>query len=204
MNEFFRQGGMIMYPLLVFSVLAVAVILERFIYFVGVRREIPDKTMNIAKENLKRGNIQDTVALFNHSNNPIHRILGKGVENWINGSQEMERVMEEMERVEFSKMERYLPMLHFIGKMSPSLGLLGTVTGMIKTFHFLSLNVESEQLAQGISEALITTAFGLVISICSFAAYYYFVNKTDHVIGHVEKRVLELIHYFQKLGQDYA
>ena len=71
---------------------------------------------------------------------------------------------------------------------------------MIKTFHFLSLNIESQQLAQGISEALITTAFGLSLSIPAFAAYYYFMNKIENVVKHTEKRELELIHFIQKLG----
>ena len=134
----------------------------------------------------------------------MHHILSSGILAWEKGYQEMEREMEEVKMIVFPRMERHLPMLHFIGKMSPSLGLLGTVTGMIKTFHFLSLNMESQQLAGGISEALITTAFGLGISIPTLAAYYYFLNKLEHIVIHSEKRELELLHYIQRLGDENA
>lgn len=204
MNELIQQGGVVMIPLLVFSIIALAIILERLIYFVRIKREISERVMDLAKEGMKKRNTKDVLKLLGISKNPIDRIIMRGIKNWESDFQEMEREMEEMEMVEFSKMERYLPILHFIGKMSPSLGLLGTVTGMIKTFHFLSLNVNSQQLAQGISEALITTAFGLMISIPSLAAYYYFINKLEQVITHSEKREIELIHFAQKLGNHYA
>jgi len=204
MKLLIEQGGVVMYPLLVFSITALAIIIERFLYFSSIRREIPERFMLQVRETIRTGNIGKALALFNHSRNPVYRILAKGIKNWGKGYQEMEREMEEIKMVEFPRMERHLAMLHFIGKMSPSLGLLGTVIGMIKTFHFLSMNVESQQLAQGISEALTTTAFGLGISIPSLAAYYYFMNKLEYIITHSEKREIELINYAQKLGDDYA
>jgi len=204
MSELIEQGGVIIYPLLAASVIALAIIMERFFYFGRIRREIPDKIMQQVKNYLKNGEIAEAMRLFNHSKNPMHHILSSGILAWEKGYQEMEREMEEVKMIVFPRMERHLPMLHFIGKMSPSLGLLGTVTGMIKTFHFLSLNVESQLLAQGISEALITTALGLSISIPALAAYYFFMNKLEHVVTHSEKRELELIHYAQKLGDVHA
>jgi biopolymer transport protein ExbB len=204
MSEFIQQGGVVMYPLLAFSIIALAIILERSFYFGRIRREIPEKIIHQVKVNIQRGDTKKALALFKHAHNPVYRILAKGISVWEKGSQEMEREMEEVKMLEFPRMERRLPMLYFIGKMSPSLGLLGTVIGMIKTFHFLSLNVESQQLAQGISEALTTTAFGLIISIPSLAVYYYLMNKLEHVITHSEKREIELINYAQKIGNANA
>ncbi len=204
MKLLIEQGGVVIYPLLVVSVIALAIIIERFFYFSRIRREIPEKIMQQVKQNLKNGKTEDTLNLLKKPYNPIYRILFEGILAWEEGYIEMERAMQELEMIVFPRMERYLPMLHFIGKISPSLGLLGTVTGMIKTFHYLSLNVESQQLAQGISEALITTAFGLSISIPALAAYYYFMNKLEHVVKHTGKRELELIHYVQKLGDRNA
>ncbi|OFW54179.1 MAG: biopolymer transporter ExbB [Actinobacteria bacterium RBG_13_35_12] len=204
MKVLIEQGGVVIYPLLVASVIALAIIIERFFYFSRIRREIPEKIMQQVKQNLKNGKISESMKLLKKPYNPMYRILFNGILAWEKGYTEMEREMEELKMIVFPRMERRLPMLHFIGKMSPSLGLLGTVTGMIKTFHFLSLNVESQQLAQGISEALITTAFGLSISIPALAAYYYFMNKLEHVVKHTEKRELELIHYVQKLGDRHA
>jgi len=204
MKLLIEQGGVVIYPLLVASVIALAIILERSLYFSRIRREIPEKIMQQVKQNLKNGKTEKAMELLRKPYNPMYCILFDGILAWKEGYIEMERVMEELEMIVFPRMERYLPMLNFIGRMSPSLGLLGTVTGMIKTFHFLSLKVESQQLAQGISEALITTAFGLSISIPALAAYYYFINKLDHVVKHTEKRELELIHYVQKLGDKNA
>jgi biopolymer transport protein ExbB len=204
MSEFIQQGGVVMYPLLAFSIIALAIILERSFYFGRIRREIPEKIIHQVKVNIQRGDTKKALALFKHAHNPVYRILAKGISVWEKGSQEMEREMEEVKMLEFPRMERRLPMLYFIGKMSPSLGLLGTVIGMIKTFHFLSLNVESQQLAQGISEALTTTAFGLIISIPSLAVYYYLMNKLEQVITHSEKREIELINYAQKIGNANA
>jgi len=199
MNEFIKQGGVVMYPLLAFSVIALAIILERFIYLKRIKLEIPERLMNQVKLSIREGNTKEILLLFNKNKSPIYQILAKGIENWENGYPDIEREIEEVKMSELPEMGRRLPLLHFIGIMSPSLGLLGTVTGMIKTFHFLSLQVESQQLAQGISEALITTAFGLSISIPTLAAYYYFMNKIEHIAVHTEKRELELIHYVQKL-----
>jgi len=204
MIEFIKQGGIIIYPLIAASIIALSIILERFFYFWGIRREVPEKTMRQVKQFLKSGKVREASSSFRHSRNPVHRILKAGVMNWEKGSAEVERVMDEIKMLEFPRMERHLAMLNFIGKVSPTLGLLGTVTGMIKTFHFLSLNVESQQLAQGISEALITTAFGLTISIPTLAAYYYFFNKLEHIVKHSEKREMELLHLVAKMGENNA
>ncbi len=200
-NTLIEQGGVVVYPLLAASIISLAIILERFYYYIRIRREIPERIIYLVKENLKRGKTKEAVKLLKKPSDPMYGILLEGILVWEEGFEEMERVMSDAKMAEFPRMEKYLAMLHFIGKMSPSLGLLGTVIGMIKTFHFLSLNVESQQLAQGISEALITTAFGMIISIPALAAYYYFMNKAEYVVKHTEKRELELIHYIQKLGE---
>lgn len=204
MRILIEQGGAVIYPLLTISVIALAIVIERFFYFIRIQREIPEKIIQQVKESLKQGETEAAITLLKKPYNPMYYILYHGIMVWKEGYIEVERIMEELKMILFPRMERHLGMLHFIGKISPSLGLLGTVTGMIKTFHFLSLNVESQQLAQGISEALITTAFGLSISIPTLAAYYYFTNKIEQVVKHTEKRELELIHYIQKLGDKHA
>src|SRR6056297_202675 len=123
MNELIRQGGVIMYPLLIFSIIALAIMLERFLYFSRIRREIPERMMQQLREDLRTGNTGNALSLFEYSRNPIDRVLTKGIKSWGKGYQEMEREMEEMKMLEFPRMEKRLAMLHFIGKMSPSLGL---------------------------------------------------------------------------------
>lgn len=204
MKILIEQGGVVIYPLLFISVITLAIILERFFYFLKIQCEIPEKTIIQVKEKLKQGETEEAIKLLKKPSNPVCWILVNGISVWEEGYNEVERVIQELKMSLFPRMEKHLIMLHFIGKISPSLGLLGTVTGMIKTFHFLSLHVAPQQLAQGISEALITTAFGLTISIPALAFYYYFMNKLEHIIKHTEKRELELINFIRKLGEECA
>jgi len=155
------------------------------------------------KENIRLNKKNDALKICNDIKNPIGKILKKGIYHLNDGVEEMYQQMDEVKLHEFPKYERHLGLLSFIGKISPTLGLLGTVTGMIKTFHYLSLNVEAQQLAEGISEALITTAFGLIISIPSLGAYYYFTSKFEQMVTHTEKREIELTNYVRKLGVPY-
>ncbi|HOF03386.1 MAG TPA: MotA/TolQ/ExbB proton channel family protein [Atribacterota bacterium] len=204
MKDLIAQGGIVMYPLLAISIIALAITMERFFYFSRISQDIPETIVQQIKENLKQGEIEKVIRLLNKPHNPMYYILCNGIQLYKEGHIETERAMDELKMKFFPKMEKHVNMLQFIAKISPSLGLLGTITGMIKTFHFLSLNVESQQLAQGISEALLTTALGLSISIPALAAYYYFTNKIEHIIKNTERVELILVNHIQKLGENSA
>ena len=203
MYNILQQGGPIIYPLLLISIIALAIILERFIQYYRVPKEIPDDFMIAIKENIRLNKINEALKICNDIKNPIGKILKRGICHLNDGIEEMYQQMDEAKLHEFPKYESHLGLLNFIGKISPTMGLLGTVTGMIKTFHYLSLNVGSLQLAEGISEALITTAFGLIISIPSLGAYYYFISKFEQMVTHTEKREIELTNYIRKSGVSY-
>jgi len=203
MYSILQQGGTIIYPLLFISIVALAIILERFFKYYRIPKEIPDDFMIAIKENIRLNKKNEALKICNDIKNPIGEILKKGIYHLNDGVEEMYQQMDEAKLHEFPKYERHLGLLNFIGKISPTMGLLGTVTGMIKTFHYLSLNVEAQQLAEGISEALITTAFGLIISIPSLGAYYYFISKFEQMVTHTEKREIELTNYIRKSGVSY-
>ena len=204
MRVLVEQGGVVIYPLLASSIIALAIIVERFFYFIRIRREVPEAVILQIKEGIKKDRSEQILKVLKNHYNPVYHVLYSGVLVWKEGYAKMEEAMDESKTLLFPRMERNLAVLHFIGTMSPSLGLLGTVTGMIKTFRFLSLNMAAPQLAQGISEALITTAFGLSVSIPALAAYYYFINKLEYIIQHIENREVELIRYVQNLGEEHA
>jgi len=193
-----QQGGIMMYPLLFISILALAIIMERFIKFLRIPQEVSDNLIETIKENILINQYEKSLKVCEKINHPIGRILKKGLLHINGSSEEMYQEMDEAKMHEFPEYERYLGLLNFIGKISPTMGLLGTVTGMIKTFYYLSLNVEAQQLAGGISEALITTAFGLIISIPSLGAYYYFTSKFEKMVTHIEKREVELTNLMRK------
>lgn len=194
MGYLLSRGGIIIYPLLISSLVALTIIIERFYQFIRLPRQLSDSLMEEIKENIALKKYDEAASLC-EGKGPTARILRRGIINAHKDPEDMEKLMEELKWDEFPRLERHLEILNFIGKMSPSLGLLGTVTGMIKTFQALSLNGESQQLAAGISEALITTAVGLIISIPTLGAYYYFFNKIKQMINHTEKREIELINF---------
>ncbi len=194
MQFLITKGGIIIYPLLLSSLVAVTIIIERFYQFIRVPKQLSDKLMEEIKENIRLKKYKEAACLC-ESEGPTGKILKRGIINIDKSPEDIEKLMEEVKWDEFPRLEKRLEALNFIGKISPSLGLLGTVTGMIKTFQVLSLNGEPQQLAGGISEALITTAVGLIISIPSLGAYYYFINKINQMIKHTEKREMELINF---------
>jgi biopolymer transport protein ExbB len=198
--ELIEKGGFIIYPLLLFSLVSLTIILERLFIYIRISRQISDQLMEEIKEKLKNRDIKGALMLLDKIKGPVGKILKKGIENFQCKPEEIEKEMEEVELAEFPVLEKRMDILHFIANISPTLGLLGTVTGMIKTFQVLSFNANPQELAVGISEALITTAMGLVISIPSFAAYHYFINKIDYLRLHTEKRQIELINYLKKVG----
>lgn len=195
MQYLIARGGIVIYPLLLSSLIALTIILERFYRFIRVPKRLSDDLMEKVKEKIMYNKIEEAAYICESNKGPIGKVLKRGVLNSNKEPEEIEKMMEEIKWEEFPRLEKGLEALHFIGKISPSLGLLGTVTGMIKTFHVLSLNGEPQQLAGGISEALITTAIGLIISIPSLGAYYYFVNKIQQMLTHTEKREIELINF---------
>ncbi|SJZ36142.1 MotA/TolQ/ExbB proton channel family protein [Selenihalanaerobacter shriftii] len=200
MQYLLAKGGLIIYPLLLCSLVVVTIALERLYRFSKISNELSDNLMDKIKQNIKNKNIKDAVKVTEEVRGPIGNILKKGILNIDKSPQEMEEQMAEAKLEEFPKLEKHLGLLSFIGKISPSLGLLGTVTGMIKTFQVLSMNGEPQQLAGGISEALTTTATGLVISIPALGAYYYFTNKLQNIVIHAEKREKELINHIKEVG----
>ncbi|QTL97615.1 MotA/TolQ/ExbB proton channel family protein [Iocasia frigidifontis] len=197
MEYLLSRGGIIIYPLLISSLVALTIIIERFYQFIRIPRQLPDKLMEVIKENIALKKYKEAASLC-EGKGPTARILKRGIINAHKDPEDIEKLMEELKWDEFPRLEKHLEGLNFVGKISPSLGLLGTVTGMIKTFQALSLNGEPQQLAAGISEALITTAVGLIISIPTLAAYYYFINKIKQMINHTEKREIELLNFISE------
>ncbi len=195
MEYLLAKGGIIIYPLLLSSIISLTVILERFYCFIKIPKKIKGSIMQEIKVKIREGQKKEAVYICEQNGGPVARVLKRGILNLGKEPDELIKLMEEVKWDEFPRLERRLDLLNFIGKISPSLGLLGTVTGMIKTFHVLSLNGQTQQLAGGISEALITTAAGLIISIPTLGAYHYFTSRIETMVNHTEKRIMEIINY---------
>lgn len=181
----FRSGGIVMYPMLLLSIFTVAIAIERSFYYRANRKNSKQFFAQI-EELVKAKNWSEIAQLCSESQTAISRIILGGLQH-----DESETAMKdgfaEQVTVEAVGFRRYLDYLSAIVTISPLLGLLGTVTGMIGTFSILDNGAGATAITGGIGEALIATASGLCVAIISFCVYTYFDHQLDTIITDTEK-----------------
>ena len=194
MLEILQAGGILMLPILGCSVLALAIVLERF-WHLQSRKIVPP---NLAPQVLRWGqrhqlNPSHLQQLRNEG--PLGQILAVGLEHVTDGWDAVKHRMEEQGRHIVIELERYLNILGTIAAIGPLLGLLGTVLGMIQMFSAFNLDgmTQPDILAAGIGKALITTAFGLSVAIPSLMFHRYFHRKIDELAYQLEKEAFRVI-----------
>lgn len=194
MLDLLKPGGIIMFPLLLCSVLALAIIIERF-WTLRVSRLAPksmvqDLWVSIRKKELNARKIKEL-----KENAPLGRILAAGLVNAKHGRDIMKESIQEEASHVVHEMERFLTALGTIAVITPLLGLLGTVIGMIKVFAQLQLEGagNAAALAGGISEALITTAAGMTVAIPALIFHRYFLRRVDELVVDMEQESLRLV-----------
>lgn len=194
MLELIISGGWVMIPILICSVIALTIIGERF-WALRTARVAP-KNLAVQIHNLYKQNSlnRDTLEKLRH-NSPLGRILATGLKNVNYDRDVMKESVEEAGRQVALELERYLNTLGTIASITPLLGLLGTVIGMIKVFTVItSAGVGNPTiLAEGISEALLTTAVGLTVAIPSLMFYRYFRGRVDELLLIMEDQAIYLI-----------
>ncbi len=198
MWEFMQKGGPIMWPILLCSVIAFAIVIERL---AALRREQIDTKlfMEQISKSLKRNKIMEALELCDKTKGPIANILKAGTLKHDRPRQEVREAIEDASIHEVPRLEKNLPVLATVAHISPLLGLLGTVTGMVAAFQVIeskasSLNpVNPGDLAGGIWEALLTTVFGLCVAIPTFVAYNYLVSRVDGFVLDMERSATELL-----------
>jgi len=194
MIDYLVKGGIIMIPILFCSVIALAITLERF-YFLRQGRIHPSEFVAKMKKVLNEGLVQEAIAICSHNVWPISKIMEAGILKRDQPREHIKEAIEHTGKKEADKLHRYLAVLSTIAVISPLLGLLGTVAGMIKVFQVISLQGVGHPtaLAAGISEALITTAAGLVVAIPTLVVHNYFLKKADGYILEMESTSMELL-----------
>lgn len=194
MIDFLIRGGPLMIPLLISSVIAVAIILERA-FSLRSKRIIRGDTLQRVKSLLAENQIGEAMTLCRRQPSVMGRILLSAIVNHDRNREELKTIVEDAGRQEVPTLDRYLGMLGTIAAISPLMGLTGTVFGMIRTFSVISEKgiAHPSQLAGGISEALITTATGLVIAIPTLIFFNYYTAKADRLILEIEKQSYRLV-----------
>jgi len=163
MYDLFLKGGILMYPIAFCSIVALGVFLER-LWSLRKKKVIPQEFLMEIVDMVAKGKIREAITYCKRSDASIAHIAYAGIENYGKRRELIKERMEEVGKREVANLERYINVIGTIAGVAPLLGLLGTVSGMIKSFNVISLQgvADPSSLAGGISEALITTAAGLV------------------------------------------
>ncbi len=199
MLELIFKGGYLMIPLIFCSVLALAIIIEKFITLrlIEIRsQKFAERTRGIINGN-EDNKVEKILALCEVTPSPLARILKAGIQKRNKSKEEIKEALEDAGSMEIPHLEKRLKILGTIVTVAPLIGLLGTVMGMIKAFNVIAAQGVGEPgaLAGGIAEALITTAVGLTIAIPSLVFYNYFMHRTDKIVRQFESVSGEFIDF---------
>ncbi|MCX8044037.1 MAG: MotA/TolQ/ExbB proton channel family protein [Desulfobacterota bacterium] len=183
-----------MYPILICSILSVAIFLEK-LWVLRLKKIIPPSFIVDIEHMLRSEKIQEAIALCREVNTPLSRILLNGIRHYGKRREELKEIIEEVGKHEAAHLDKYVETLGTIASVATLLGLLGTISGMIKIFSTIShaQTVNPTLLANGISEALYTTAAGLSVAIPTIIFYRYIANKSDWLILQMEEHCLRMI-----------
>jgi biopolymer transport protein ExbB len=176
------------------SVIAIALIVERFIYF-GKRRAKAARFFEKVKETFATGGIPEVLALVKNYDVPFAHIVRVAFENYNLPDEMIAELMESEILEQRTRMERFLGGLNTIGNVAPLLGLLGTVLGLINAFANIATSGSGGPavVAKGVKEALYTTAFGLMVAVPTIWAYNYFAKKTTDLTDEMESFMRQLL-----------
>jgi biopolymer transport protein ExbB len=203
---FLMKGGWIMLPIVVLSLITCYALIER-ILFLATQGHVSKKWLNNLYSKLLTGEIEEAKLLCEAKNNIIVNVVKAGIDNLPHEPENIEHYMEEASQSELNKLEKNLSLLSAIAGLAPMLGFLGTVTGMIKAFMAMSQvvgNITPQVLANGIYEAMITTAAGLIVGILADVGYKYIltrIDKTSHKIEQIANQVIDIVQELYKIAR---
>ncbi len=196
-------GWYIMGPLAILSIVAIYIFAERWMAIAKASKEDKD-FMNRIKDYVSDGKLDAARSLCTTSDTPIARMLDKGVSRIGKPMDDISASIENVGKLEVYKLEKGLAVLATVAGAAPMIGFLGTVLGMIATFHAMKISgngVEISALSGGIMQAMVTTVAGLVIGIIAYIAYNTLVVRVDKVVHRMEARSIEFIDLLEEPGK---
>jgi biopolymer transport protein ExbB len=201
MIEIFERGGIMMYPLTLASVLALAIIIERFISL-RKRKIIIPEIISVVEQFSSFKDMELAKNICTKYRGPLSNLIQIGLENTDLERAEIKELIEDQGRQEVRHLEKGMTILETIAVISPLMGLLGTVLGMIKVFGVIKEQGigQAAALSGGISEALITTVTGLFVGIPVLIFFNYFSRKAENFVLDIEKYSIILIQKIHKIS----
>jgi len=199
--ELILKGGIFIYPIIACSIITLAVFLER-LWILRRNRIIPADFVNKVEDLLKKKRISEALSLCQGDPSSIARVFFAGLKNAGRGLWLVKEAIEDRGGREAVILGKHVNILSTIAHLAPLLGLLGTVSGMIKTFNVISVQGVGNPapLAGGIAEALITTASGLCVAIPALVCYRVLKDKADSLIFDMEESSIRIVEIMEQYG----
>jgi biopolymer transport protein ExbB len=197
--DLLSKGGVLMIPLALLLVVAIFVFIERLLY-IRKASKVEENFMNIIRDNIVSGNVTAARSMAKNTNNPVARIIDKGIQRIGKPIDAIEKSMENVGRLEMYKMERNLNILSLIAGIAPMFGFLGTIIGMFQLFFRLASTGEFtiQSMADGIYTKLISSAVGLIIGLLAYIAYNYLNTQIDKTGNRMEVASAEFVDILQE------
>lgn len=198
--QVFLSGGPVMWPILLCSIFAFSIILEKYLYLRKIKIN-SEEFLGKILEKVKRNQIKEALEECESTKNPIAHILKGGILKYDRPRPQIKEAIEDASLYEIPKLEKNMGMLATIANISPLLGLLGTIAGLIKCLQVIQVKsglyqtVSPADLAFGMREALLAAAAGLIVAIPAFIAYNYLLSRINNFILEMEKASTELVNF---------
>ena len=197
--ELLTLGGWIMIPLTALFLIAIFVFFERFL---SIRKAstIDNNFMNIIRDHIVNGNVTAARSFAKNTNNPVARIIDKGIQRIGKPIENIERSMETVGKLEVYNMERNLSILSLVAGIAPLLGFLGTIIGMFQLFYSLATGGDFtiQTMADGIYTKVITSAAGLIIGLIAYVAHNVLTTQVDKTAYKMEAASSEFLDILQE------
>ncbi|MDQ2658160.1 MAG: MotA/TolQ/ExbB proton channel family protein [Bacteroidota bacterium] len=194
------QGGFMMVPIFILSVIAIYLFFER-LQIINKANQSPDAFMNRVKELVLRGDINGAKLLCAQQDSPVGRMIQKGLSRIGSPLKNIEASIENVGKLELFKLEKNLSSIATIAGAAPMMGFLGTVIGMVEAFIAIAQeegSVSPKLLSSGIYTAMITTVAGLIVGIMAYLAYNFLVTRVQKVVHKMEYTSIEFIDLLQE------
>jgi biopolymer transport protein ExbB len=200
MVEYFVDGGAFMWPILILLIFGIMFALERF-YSLMMSSINSKKFLAEIKDTLKSGGVDAALELCNNTRGPVAEVFHAGLSRSHRGLDEVEKAIQNAGTVEMSFLEKNMIWLNLVVTVAPMLGFTGTVAGMITAFDSIEAanNISPAVVAGGISQALLTTAFGLIVAIIIQLLQNFFVSRIDRLVLDMEENSMQLIDHLYDL-----
>lgn len=198
--QIFLAGGPLMWPILLCSIFAMAIVMEKFWHLHKINIDAQEFLRKIL-DKMKRHETKEAMQICENTPGPVANVLKAGILKYDRPRPQIIEAIEDVSLYEIPRMEKNLTALATIAHISPLLGLLGTVTGMVRCFQTIQAKavsfhpVSPGDLAGGIWEALLTTVAGLMVAIPTFVAYNYLVSRINNFVLEMEKASTELVNF---------